>query len=159
MIFTREEIEAVLLNQTISGGPDGNCRLFVGKNSRVASLSTTRRASLTKDYITVTAARAVLEALEGPPEPGQLACHRCDNKRCIEPDHLYWGSPTSNAKDRVTRGRSSKWSHPQFTPNDVRLIRGRVADGESVYKIAAENGVDPNSIYQMVKRDTYKYVD
>jgi hypothetical protein len=42
------------------------------------------------------------------PKPGQmpryLACHHCDNPPCVNPDHLYWGSPGSNADDRTKRG-------------------------------------------------------
>lgn len=32
------------------------------------------------------------------------ACHHCDNPPCVNPDHLYWGSPIQNAVDRDERG-------------------------------------------------------
>lgn len=39
-----------------------------------------------------------------------FACHHCDNRACCNPGHLYWGTATSNAKDREARLRS----RPQF---------------------------------------------
>lgn len=34
-------------------------------------------------------------------------CHTCDNKLCVNPQHLYEGSPKTNAEDRTIRERSS----------------------------------------------------
>jgi hypothetical protein len=32
--------------------------------------------------------------------------HRCDNPRCVNPDHLYSGFDAENAADRVARGHA-----------------------------------------------------
>lgn len=37
--------------------------------------------------------------------PDQMLCHKCDNPRCINPEHLYYGSPRSNAYDYHERGK------------------------------------------------------
>lgn len=50
--------------------------------------------------------RLVLEQAEGRPlEPGEMACHHCDVKRCVRPDHLYRGNARTNARDAVARGQ------------------------------------------------------
>lgn len=45
-----------------------------------------------------------------------LVCHTCDNPPCVNPDHLYIGTPKSNMDDMVRRGRSIKGSGVEF-PN------------------------------------------
>lgn len=41
---------------------------------------------------------------------GRVACHRCDNTRCVNPDHLYDGTKGDNARD--TR-RNPRRRHPR----------------------------------------------
>lgn len=44
--------------------------------------------------------RAALEiALERPLGEGMLACHRCENRACARPSHLYEGTYTENNLD------------------------------------------------------------
>lgn len=39
------------------------------------------------------------------PEKGQEACHKCDNKLCVRPDHLFVGTRSDNMRDCVRKGR------------------------------------------------------
>lgn len=41
---------------------------------------------------------------------GMYICHTCDNTRCVEPLHLYMGTPKQNSADRELRGRSKPQS-------------------------------------------------
>jgi len=37
--------------------------------------------------------------------PSGLACHTCDNPRCVNPSHLYDGNEKTNRQDAIARGR------------------------------------------------------
>lgn len=37
------------------------------------------------------------------PDAGLYACHTCDVPSCVNPDHLYWGTPKQNQGDRRAR--------------------------------------------------------
>jgi hypothetical protein len=36
---------------------------------------------------------------------GKYVLHNCDNGHCVNPDHLYLGTPQQNMDDKVKRGR------------------------------------------------------
>lgn len=60
----------------------------------------------TAPQLLVSAARMVLSLTDGVPlheRQGLEACHRpgvCDDPVCINPAHLYWGTPDQNRWDR-----------------------------------------------------------
>lgn len=42
---------------------------------------------------------------KGPLEEGKYICHACDNPKCVNPNHLFQGSPKDNVRDMFSKGR------------------------------------------------------
>ena len=60
---------------------------------------------LTKRRITVLAHRYSYVLTYGPIPPGLQVCHKCDNPKCVRPDHLFVGTASDNKQDSMNKGR------------------------------------------------------
>lgn len=54
----------------------------------------------------ILAHRASYEMNFGPIPTGHFVCHRCDNPKCVRPDHLFLGAPVDNVRDMLSKGRN-----------------------------------------------------
>ena len=74
-------------------------------------------------------------------------CHKCDNKKCVNPNHLFLGNAKINAKDAYDKGRMKvpigniykkghKPTNAVLDYNDVMLIKEMIENGDSVIDIA-----------------------
>ena len=57
--------------------------------------------------------RAVVKEYLGERPPKALVCHRCDDHRCIKPDHLFWGTHKDNSRDCVLKDRTGRRSYAE----------------------------------------------
>jgi hypothetical protein len=54
--------------------------------------------------------RASWEVHRGSIPRGMFVCHRCDNPRCCNPDHLFMGTAKDNSDDMRAKGRG-RWQN------------------------------------------------
>src|SRR5574341_1788315 len=80
--------------------------------------------------------RASYNSFIGPVPAGMFVLHRCDNRLCVNPHHLYLGTNTDNMQDKVRKGRWAGQGPHKLTLADVREIRQRRARGESLKALA-----------------------
>lgn len=82
---------------------------------------------------TITAHRFSWLVTHGKFPDKPYVCHRCDNKKCVRPDHLFEGTPTDNNQDCAQKGRRQDWGSPKQTPEQVFKIRQLYATGDYSY--------------------------
>lgn len=88
----------------------------------------------------------------------QVVRHMCDNRSCVNIDHLEAGTITSNHRDMMERGRNTRGSsHPgaKLTEEQVLLIR---ADGGNQRALARKYGVTYQAVFDIVHRRNWKHV-
>lgn len=58
----------------------------------------------------------------------QFACHKCDQKACVNPQHIYAGDRLRNAKDWITRSvhhNTKKQTCPRGHVYDTKVWNGK----------------------------------
>jgi hypothetical protein len=95
---------------------------------------------------------------------GLDVCHRCDNRVCVNPTHLFLGTQAGNNADMVAKDRQAKgedFPQAKLTKEDVREIRRRYALGgprNTLRALASEFGVSMPTIHRVVKREKWKHI-
>ena len=93
----------------------------------------------------------------------ELICHSCDNRKCVNPKHLFLGTPLSNMQDRDRKGRHvpKKGIENGLAKLDdakVLIIRELLAKGKTQRRIADRFDVCPQKITNIKKGRVWKHV-
>lgn len=95
-------------------------------------------------------------------DPGALCVlHRCDNRTCCNPAHLFLGTRKENTWDAWKKGRpimtAPGQDHPKAVLTDeiVRHIRG---SGENAVMLARRYGVRPSTIRSARRGETWRHL-
>lgn len=95
-------------------------------------------------------------------EPQLQILHSCDNKRCVNPQHLREGTLQDNSRDAVERDRvahGERSAAAKLTEADVIDIRRRLKHGSELKKdIATEYGVSQSVISDIRVGRTWRRV-
>jgi hypothetical protein len=112
-----------------------------------------------------------------------LACHRCDNRPCCNPAHLFDGDYVANARDMCNKGRhvprKPLWTPEQekpfqrkraamicgervnfakLNPDLVTKLRAEFARGDGFHVLADRYGISGTAAANIVKRRAWKQV-
>jgi hypothetical protein len=109
---------------------------------------------LTYNYQRKTLHRHVYEEMFGEIPIGLVVRHKCDNRGCINPEHLELGTYKDNSQDMVSRGRSLKGEkHPasKLSDDDIREIRKLANKGVKRKDICVMFGIKNINTITMIK--------
>ncbi len=134
----------------------------------MGSLASTRRGHKGYGNFTIAKGKSALahrfayELTYGPIPKGMYICHRCNDSHCVNPEHLYVGTPQDNVNDREVAGHSAKGARvagSKLIESQVREIREKYNRGGVTFsELADEYGVRSSSIYQVIKRLSWKHI-
>ena len=95
----------------------------------------------------------------GPIESSRIfVCHKCDNRKCVRPDHLFLGTNADNMKDAYKKGRSRGLnpSHGKLTDEQRREAVNLVRKGQSLAATGRQFGVSGQAIGHLVRCGLYE---
>lgn len=109
----------------------------------------------------VLAHRLSWRAHKGEIPDGLCVLHKCDNRKCINPDHLFLGTHQDNMadRDRKKRGKCPRGiDHPQskLNPEKAFEIRWLAASGHKQRRLAAQYGVTQRAVAQVIHNLTWR---
>ena len=87
--------------------------------------------------------------------------HSCDNRRCVNPDHLSLGTNQDNVNDKMKRKRhklGEATSKSKLKNNDVIQIRGLSGIGFTQREIAKKYNVAHCTIGCVLRNETWRHV-
>lgn len=112
------------------------------------------------------------ELKHGPIPDGLLACHKCDNRPCVNDSHLFLGTQKQNIADADSKGRMKRptWNgtrvemrgeagpNTKITESEARIIRCMLAQGFQQLVIAQEMGVSKYLVHHIARGHTWAYL-
>lgn len=92
---------------------------------------------------------------------GMFVCHECDNPCCVNPNHLWLGTPEENTIDMINKGRRRSdigERSAQAILKEEQVIK-ILLDARPYSVIAHEYGVHTQTIASIKNRDSWKHLD
>jgi hypothetical protein len=105
------------------------------------------------------------------PIPGNMhVLHTCDQRLCVNPDHLWLGTNADNTADRVSKGRTRTWatdrerlgsSHPRAKLTEAIVLESRAlwrSGEETSVSLAKRHGVAQATMHAALTGQTWGHV-
>jgi len=85
--------------------------------------------------------RYVWETTYGPIPIGMCVCHSCDNRMCVNPEHLFLGTHADNQRDKAEKKRSC-WGERNGSNRISQEVARKILEASGVQEeIAKRFGV------------------
>ena len=144
--------EYVLNNGDIIIGMDGQFKLAIWNggnallNQRVCKLTPNNKL-IDKRFLSHILPKSLKEI--------DCVLHKCDNRKCVRPDHLFEGSNLDNIKDRTKKNRGNGKKIQKITSQQCKEIQELYSTGKYRQKdLAYKFGVDQSHVSRIVNKDS-----
>lgn len=81
---------------------------------------------------------------------GYDVCHRCDNRRCCNPEHLFKGTRSENMQDCKRKGRLNHTV--KYGDDFIETVREMLSEGFARREISRRLGWEWGTLYRFEKR-------
>lgn len=112
---------------------------------------------------------------------GMFVLHHCDNRSCVNPEHLFLGTNQDNMTDMKLKGRAGRamglsngsYTHPEKRPDNhgergggAKLTNQDVLEIRKLYgekimtakKLSEKYGVTDFHIYRLIRRERWNHI-
>lgn len=93
---------------------------------------------------------------------GMQINHHCDNRACVNPDHLYAGTAKQNMQDMLRRGRDrvigSRNGHASLNEEIIPFVRLWLSKGYKQREISQAFGIGRNTLYYIKSGRSWSHV-
>lgn len=96
---------------------------------------------------------------------GKIVCHRCGNNLCVNPEHLYAGTFSSNNIDRLNHGNQSGGANKgqrhymaKLSDKQVIEIRQRLSQGATNVSLSKEYRISKTHISKIKMRQAWSHI-
>lgn len=103
--------------------------------------------------------RLSFEAFNGYIDPLLDVCHSCDNRKCVNPEHLFQGTRKENMQDAVNKGRQAsgiKLPQTKIHGSDLEHVLYMAKAGVKYQDIADKYGVTRSCIGYIARKNNIK---
>lgn len=98
---------------------------------------------------------------------GMHVLHKCDNRKCINPEHLFLGTNADNVADKVSKDRQARNNAPKgedsgktiLTNDDVLMIKHYIKRGDTYRSLAMLFGVTIGTICNIKKGRSWSHLE
>ena len=107
--------------------------------------------------------RFSFEYYKFPVPDGLYVCHSCDNRLCVNPDHLFVGTHKMNMNDMAKKGRAAHpkgelQSRSKLINNNIIEIRNLLKSGLTQTEIAKKFHVHPSHISRINSKEVWSHI-
>lgn len=99
--------------------------------------------------------RVSYELFVGDIPPSMDVCHRCDNRWCVNPYHLFVGTRRDNMADMKMKGRGAGGCRKHLSESQVQEIMRRINAGVPLKIIAETMGVNYGTVTSIKRGKSY----